>query len=224
MPRKTEEKKQEITPGAETTYPLPQSTQENPSLPYSLQGIHPPRMKSLPDPYRLPVLQRSRSSFLQSRYTPFLIPTVFISYGVMVRFSPSLQSLDRSTHREVTQEFSGRWRIDNYTQFLPAAAVYGLELTGLRPRHSLRDRTFVMATSYLIMATAVQSTKRLARVDRPDDSDKHSFPSGHTATAFTGAQILFREYRDTSPWIAVGGYAAAGVTGAMRVINKKNIG
>ncbi|MCC8187185.1 MAG: phosphatase PAP2 family protein [Bacteroides sp.] len=217
-------KKDEPTPDTETKVPLPQGTGEPPSLPYSLEGIGPQQMKSQSGlyTYRPPAPRRGQSSLLPSRYTPFLFPTALISYGVMAQFNPSLQSLDRSTHHEVTEEFSGRWRIDDYTQFLPAAAVYGLELTGLKPKHSFRDRTFVMATSHLIMATAVQSTKRLARVERPDDSDKHSFPSGHTATAFTGAQILFREYRDTSPWIAVGGYAAAGITGTMRVINKKH--
>ena len=37
----------------------------------------------------------------------------------------------------------------------------------------------------------------------------YSFPSGHTALAFTGAVILDKEYRHVSPWISVAGYAVA---------------
>ncbi len=40
--------------------------------------------------------------------------------------------------------------------------------------------------------------------------------------AFTGAHILFKEYRDVSPWIGIAGYGVATATGALRVLNKKH--
>jgi len=64
--------------------------------------------------------------------------------------------------------------------------------------------------------------KTTTRIQRPDGSDTHSFPSGHTATAFAGAHILFREYKDTSPWIGAAGYAVATGTGTPRVLNKRH--
>ncbi|MDR1553921.1 MAG: hypothetical protein LBS69_10760 [Prevotellaceae bacterium] len=45
-------------------------------------------------------------------------------------------------------------------------------------------------------------TKRITLIKRPDSSDLYSFPSGHTATAFAGAHILYKKYKDVSPWFA----------------------
>ena len=47
-------------------------------------------------------------------------------------------------------------------------------------------------------------------------------PSGHTAQAFVSATILDMEYRDTSPWISVAGYAVATTTGMYRMINNQH--
>lgn len=52
---------------------------------------------------------------------------------------------------------------------------------------------------------------------RPDGTDNHSFPSGHTAVAFCGATTLMHEYRKVSPWIGVAGYAVATIVAVDRV-------
>ena len=111
---------------------------------------------------------------------------------------------------------------DDYIQYVPAVAVYGLDFAGVKAKHNLRDRTFLMASSYLLSTVTVQTLKRTTHVKRPDESDRFSFPSGHTATAFVGAHLLFKEYKDISPWIGVAGYAVASGTGVLRIINRKH--
>ncbi len=51
----------------------------------------------------------------------------------------------------------------------------------------------------------ITGTKQFSHELRPDGSGYHSFPSGHTATAFAAAEWLRIEYRQTSPWIGVAG-------------------
>ena len=60
-------------------------------------------------------------------YLKFVIPTAMISYGVIAQGSNSLKKLDHSTHHEITEHGINRKSIDNYTQFAPAIAVYGLD-------------------------------------------------------------------------------------------------
>ncbi len=72
------------------------------------------------------------------------------------------------------------------------------------------------------MGLTVNVTKSAARVMRPDGSTKNSFPSGHTATVFMGAELLRREYQDVSPWIGVAGYSVAAFTGFMRMYNNRH--
>ncbi|MCC8142985.1 MAG: phosphatase PAP2 family protein [Tannerellaceae bacterium] len=133
---------------------------------------------------------------------------------------PPVRELDHSIRDQVIASGQERIHFDDFIQFMPAVAVYGLDLcTPLKAKHSFRDRTIVMATSHLLMAGTVHGLKSTVNVTRPDHSARNSFPSGHTATAFTGAHILFREYKDESMWIGVAGYAAATSTGVFRVLN-----
>jgi membrane-associated phospholipid phosphatase len=64
--------------------------------------------------------------------------------------------------------------------------------------------------------------KHVIRDMRPDGSSDDSMPSGHTVQAFVSATLLDMEYRDTSPWISVGGYLCAGATGFLRVANNRH--
>lgn len=167
---------------------------------------------------------KNKNSFsnFSASYSKFIIPTAMISYGIITRNNQPLKTLDKSTHNEVDEHFNQRVRIDDYFQYAPAVAVYGLDLAGIKAKHNLRDRTFLMTTSYIIMGTTVLTMKKTIDVSRPDNSNNQSFPSGHTATAFVGAHILFKEYQESSPWIGASGYVVATATGALRVINKKH--
>ena len=111
---------------------------------------------------------------------------------------------------------------DNYLQFSPMIAAYGLEIAGIEGRHGLLDKTLLLLMSYGTMAITVYSMKNLFREKRPDSSGRNSFPSGHTATAFMGAELLYREYKDVSPWIGYSGYAVAVVTGYLRIHNNRH--
>ena len=163
-----------------------------------------------------------KKNLFNSTYSKFIVPTALISYGILTRGNKWLQDLDHSTNHEIHEHYLGSLHIDDYSQFAPAVAVYGLDLFGIKAKHNFRDRTFIMTTSHILMLATVQTIKRTTNIERPDGSNKHSFPSGHTATAFVGAHILFKEYKDVSPWIGIYGYTIATGTGVLRVTNKKH--
>ena len=152
----------------------------------------------------------------------FAVPSALITYGIITRFTPQLQKFDHNIDTEINQIIHRKYKFDDYIQYAPYVAVFGLDLCGVRAKHSFVERTLVVGTSVLIMGTSVIVTKQLTKIQRPDNSNYHSFPSGHTATAFLGAHILFREYKDVSPWIGVAGYAVAFTTGTMRMMNRKH--
>lgn len=61
--------------------------------------------------------------------------------------------------------------------------------------------------------------KALVHEQRPDHSDNNSFPSGHTALAFSSATTLYRRYGWQWGFPA---YAVAALTGTARVAAKKH--
>lgn len=116
------------------------------------------------------------------------------------------------------------WReAENYTRFAPYAVVGGLKLAGVKGRYSWGRMTASTAMANVIMAGSTYALKHAVSETRPDNSDRHSFPSGHTATAFAAATVLHREYGLTlSPWISAGGYAIATGTGMLRVAHNQH--
>lgn len=106
---------------------------------------------------------------------------------------------------------------ETYIQYLPLAATLGLKALGVESRSSWARMAVSGAAGGAIMLAATQSMKHIISTRRPDNSDDHSFPSGHTATAFVTATILHREYGHIHPLVSIGGYATAAATGIMRI-------
>ena len=111
------------------------------------------------------------------------------------------------------------FKADDYIQFLPLAMDLGLGAIGVKARHSFKDRFLVSATAYASMAIMVNAVKYSVCEMRPDNSSANSFPSGHTATAFTAAEIVRVEY---GPWWGLGAYAISVATACLRVYNNRH--
>lgn len=158
----------------------------------------------------------------QFKYKKLIVPSVFIGYGILSLTSDDLKQLNRSTQYEIGEHQPDKIKLDNYTQYVPAILVYGLNAIGLKGKHNLKDRSIILGTSLLISSAVVLPTKHLVKEERPDGSNNLSFPSGHTTTAFTTAHFMFREYQDENIWLSLTGYPIAVFTGVYRILNDKH--
>ena len=141
----------------------------------------------------------------------------FILAGVVVK--------EHNTHfRTLRNRFEPAFhkRYDDYTQYVPLAATWGLKAAGVQSRSTWGELAVSNAFSAVLMAGMVNSLKYTVREWRPDHSTRNSFPSGHTATAFLCATILHKEYGMKSPWYSIGGYTLAGLTGVTRQLNNRH--
>ena len=112
--------------------------------------------------------------------------------------------------------------IDDYLQYVPLASVYGLSLLGADAKHNYVDRTLEVAVAGVALVGIVGGSKYLIKKERPDGSDFNSFPSGHAAKVFMGAELVRIEYGEEHPWLAVGAYTLATATGALRIYNNQH--
>lgn len=154
----------------------------------------------------------------------FVAPAVLIGYGfVAVYTNGALKRIDLNTRAELQEDhpkFAAH--VDNYLQFAPALAVYGLNLSGVKGKHKLFDASMMYITSAGIMGLSTHFVKQGVHRLRPDNVGNNSFPSGHTASAFAAAEFLYQEYKDVSPWIGYGGYCVATATGTLRLYNNRH--
>lgn len=156
------------------------------------------------------------------RYKQLVIPSILVGTGILGLTSDWMESQNHQIKDELTENIDRKITIDDFSQYAPFISVYGLNLCGIKSEHNVRDYTIILATSYLLIGATVKALKMSIHEQRPDDSSNNSFPSGHTATAFMGAELLRHEYRDVSPWIGVAGYAVAAGTGFFRMYNNRH--
>lgn len=153
----------------------------------------------------------------------FIIPAGLISYGFTSLNYNGFRKINEHINEEVAIEHPHhKVGIDNYLQYAPAIAVYGLNAAGIHGKHNFKDRTILYGMSMFISNATVFSIKKFSGEQRPDFSDAYSFPSGHTANAFVAAEFMRQEYKDVSPWYGVAGYAVAATTGYLRMYNNKH--
>lgn len=164
----------------------------------------------------------STSNHLKLSYKQLIIPGVLIGYGVIGLESDQLLSFNSQIKAEVTEDIDEKITIDDFSQYTPAASVYALNAFGVKGKNNMRDRSVIFLTSYAIMATTILGLKSIVHEQRPDGSSNNSFPSGHTATAFAGAEFLWQEYKDKSIWYGIAGYAVATGTGLFRIYNNRH--
>ena len=109
---------------------------------------------------------------------------------------------------------------DDYVQYLPAAAYFAVGFTSAKSRHNWKERLIVLGTSWAAMGIMVNAIKYTVREPRPYNVEKrNSYPSGHTATAFMGAELVRREY---GIGYGIAAYAVACGIGVMRMYNDKH--
>ena len=120
--------------------------------------------------------------------------------------------------KDYAGELRSEWgytKAENWIQYAPLAAYMGLGACGVGD-HSFLEHFFTAGTAWAVEAVLVNGLKYTLCEMRPNLSARNSFPSGHTATAFLGAELVRLEY---GAWAGAGAYAVATLTAAMRVYN-----
>ena len=98
------------------------------------------------------------------------------------------------------------------------STLYHLAVTGIN-RILAGENDIAGGTSEL--AAMTRTLKYTINETRPDGG-RHSFPSGHTANAFLGAHIAWKEFKDSSPVLAYSGYALALFVAGSRLYNNRH--
>lgn len=157
------------------------------------------------------------------QFKQLIVPTSLIGYGLVALNNQGLQTLNKNAKRNYKKGSTYyTTTVDNYIQYAPALAVYGLNAFGIKGKNNFKDRTIIYALSNIFSCALVSPLKSISKMERPDKSACNSFPSGHTSTAFAAAEFLRQEYKDVSPWYGVGGYLVATATGILRVYNNRH--
>lgn len=168
----------------------------------------------------LPVKARIASWAQKSKY---ILPALLVGYGFTSLDKGITRQTDLNIRHELLEEYPHfSTKLDNKLQYAPVAAVYTLNLMGVKSKNPILDRTAIYLISNSIMGISVNYLKGKTHKLRPSGANSRSFPSGHTATAFVGAEFMRQEFSESSPWYGYVGYTMATATGALRMMNDQH--
>lgn len=163
----------------------------------------------------------SQKNYLSPR--ALIVPTAMIGYGFTSLTSGQLQRWNKNIREEVLEDCGGfHTTVDDYLKYVPAASVYVLQIAGVKGRHKILERTIILAVSTTLTNQLIAALKHATHELRPDETEFNSFPSGHTATAFVGAELMNQELGWRSKWYSVAGYTMASGTALLRVLNNRH--
>lgn len=156
----------------------------------------------------------------------WIAPVVLIGTGTATMLDSDADEFFLSNY-EIREERNENFlnfsnHADDYLQYVPAAVTLILSVSGVEGRHSLPNQLALLIKSELLMTGVVYSLKYTVGEARPDTGQKNSFPSGHTAQAFTAATFLSKEYGYKSIWISISAYTAASTVGIFRMLNNRH--
>ena len=167
----------------------------------------------------IPAVETTQLKFATKQ---LIIPAVLMTYGIVAIESDYLKLINVELRDELKETIDDKFTIDDFSQYAPMASVYILNNIGIEGKNNLKDRSIILATLYALMAGTTLGLKSVTHIDRPDGSSNNSFPSGHTATAFAGAEFLWQEYKDVNIWYGISGYVVAAGTGFFRIYNGRH--
>jgi membrane-associated phospholipid phosphatase len=152
-----------------------------------------------------------------------VISATLVAYGVAALEFDWFKDWNEAVKKEIwTDAPHKQIHFDNYLQWSPAVGTLALGIAGVKGEHNFTDRLFIFGIAELIQSSVVACVKKISNETRPNGGGNESFPSGHTANAFTGAEFMRLEYRNRSPWYGVLGYTLAAGTGFLRMYNNKH--
>lgn len=149
----------------------------------------------------------------------YLLPTALIISGVALNGSTFEKDFKNDIRNSVGQNYY--LAVDDYAQYAPIVMMGIANVSHVNARNHWFDQAKYLAISNVLVSAITHGLKRAIDKERPN-GERYAFPSGHTSFAFTNAMVLYKEYQDTSPFLAYSGFAFAGTTGAFRIINNKH--
>ena len=167
-------------------------------------------------------LKIETSNNLKFNHKQLIIPTVFISYGLIGLENKNLRFFKNFKNDSFNEYGKDKIDFDDVMQFVPATTALSLDFIGIKSKNSFKKRALVLATSTILMGITVKALKSYTNQLRPDASTNNSFPSGHTANSFLGAELLYQEYKDQSIWYGISGYAVATSVGVLRMYHNRH--
>lgn len=150
-----------------------------------------------------------------------IIPGAFLIYGGLKPVVNGIPKLDDQIMNNVRQNYSGfHTTAADYLMWAPSASVYAMDAFKVRTQHTFKEHLVLEAGSVLVTGALGFGMRKISENIDAYNSENTKFPSGHTANAFRGAEIVHQELKFSHPVLSYSGYVVAAGVGLLRIYDK----
>ena len=135
-----------------------------------------------------------------------------------------ITAVDRLIHRHVLANHPFfKTSADDVLKWLPFGVVFFADILGKKTTSGWKRQVLIAGASAAIKYLISDNLKKITNEHRPAPyTGSHSFPSGHTCTAFSTAEVLHSEFKDSLLWLSYSGYVTATAVAAIRVMKNRH--
>ena len=156
----------------------------------------------------------------QQKATDYIIPASLIAIGTIGVYNTAFCDFKEDIKRNLADLRGDNYlHFDDYVQYVPVTYFAIGEYFGTPSKHNFNERVLLGCTAAIITVATTQGVKFAVGEERPDTKSHTSFPSGHTATAFMGAELVRLSYGN---WVGLGAYTVAAGIGFLRMYNERH--
>lgn len=104
------------------------------------------------------------STYNPCRFKPLQLtaPVTLITVGIIGLESHWIISQNHEVKEEIKEHPHERLSFDDFAQYAPTVAVYGLNLCGVNGEHNTKECTLILGTAALLMGTSVYTIKSVS--------------------------------------------------------------
>lgn len=158
------------------------------------------------------------------RPAAIIVPTTFIVYGCLKPVIQGIEHLDTRIWDDINKNHPDFYTsADDYLQWVPSASIYLMDAFKVKTKHSFKEHLLIEAGSIIITGGAGFVMRKISGNMEVYNTHGTWFPSGHTANAFRGAEIVFQELKDRNRVLSYSGYLVASAVGVLRIYNKQHL-
>jgi len=153
-----------------------------------------------------------------------IVPGTFLVYTGLKPFIGGIGRLDDTIYSHIKTKYPGfHTSAEDYMMWAPSASIYFLDACKVKTKHTFKEQLILDAGSIIITGGVGYAMRVVSRHIDAYKTYATKFPSGHTANAFRGAELLHQEIKDDNKLISYSGYVVASAVGVLRIYNKDHL-
>ena len=153
-----------------------------------------------------------------------ILPGTLLLYGALKPVINAIPELDNNVMASIQQNHPGfHTNAADFIMWVPSASVYAMDALHVKTEHNFREHLIIEAASVIITGGIGYGMGFLSRKIKVNNTNNTKFPSGHTANAFRGAEIVHQELKNTHPAWSYSGYLVATGVGMLRIYGKEHL-